>query len=77
MTEFASAGSDRFGAALDHKPSKAYSTLASNLADDLLRVDLQGYEAVCDVNLSPRYAIHDPRNLGFDFAAIIQPDDHG
>jgi hypothetical protein len=25
---------------------------ASNLADDLLRVDLQGYEAVCDVNLS-------------------------
>jgi hypothetical protein len=52
-------------------------TLASNLADDLLRVDLQGYEAVCDVNLSPRYAIHDSCNLGFDFAAIIQPGDHG
>jgi hypothetical protein len=44
--------------------------VSSNLADDLLRVDLQGYEAVCDVSLSPRYAIHDSRNLGFDFAAI-------
>jgi hypothetical protein len=33
--------------------------LSSNLADDLLRVDLQGYEPVCDVNLSPCYAVHD------------------
>jgi hypothetical protein len=51
--------------------------LSSNLADDPLRVDLQGYEAVCDVNLSPRYTIHDSRDPGFDFSAIIQPGDHG
>jgi hypothetical protein len=52
--------------------SRGLWRLSSNLANDLLRVDLQGYEAVCNVNLPPRYAI-----LGLDFAAIIQPDDHG
>jgi hypothetical protein len=49
----------------------------SYFANNLLRVDLQGYETVRDVNLSPRHAIHDSCYLGFDFAAIIQPGDHG
>jgi hypothetical protein len=48
-----------------------------NLADDLLRVNLQGYQSVCDVNLAPCYAIDDSCNLGFDFAAIIEAGEDG
>ncbi len=48
------------------------SGLSSNLANDLLRVDLQGYQSVRDVNLPASDTINDLRNFGFDFAAIIR-----
>jgi hypothetical protein len=49
----------------------------SSSADDLLRVELQRKRAKRNVNLPPDNAVNNLRDLGFDFASVVEADEDG